>query len=95
MAGDAEVSTIFCCRFEQGFHGSALGEDLVDVGHGADIVQLPEVDVVGLEQLQRLFDHRHGAVARAFLGFGREERFVAAALITLPTYCSLQRSGPP
>src|SRR5271170_3562329 len=36
--------------------------------------------MVGIEQLQRLLDHAQRAVARAFLGLGREERLVAARL---------------
>ena len=53
VAGEAEEAhNLLLFHLEQGFHGAALGEDLVDVGHGADVVKLPEVDVVGLEQLR-------------------------------------------
>ena len=76
VAGDSEIAHDFLvASFEQGFHGSALGEDLVDVGHGADVVQLPEVDVIGLEQLERGLDHAHGSIAGPLLGLGGEKRW--------------------
>ena len=79
VAGDAEVAhDLLLLHFEQRFHRAALGEDLVHVVGSADVVQLPQIDVIGLEQLQRLLDHPHRAVARALLGLGREERLVAA-----------------
>ena len=79
VAGDAEEAHhLLLLHFEQRFHGAALGEDRIHVGHGADIVQLPQVHVIGLEQLQRFFDHAHGAVAGALAGFGGEEGLVAA-----------------
>jgi uncharacterized membrane protein len=79
VAGDAEMAhDLLLLHFEQRFHRAALGEDFVHIGHGADVVQLPEVDVIGLEQLQRLLDHAHGAVAGALLGLGGEEGLVAA-----------------
>ena len=79
VAGDAEMPHhLLLLHLEQRFHGAALGEDLVDIVLRADVVQLPEVDVIGLEQLERLLDHAHGAVARALLGLGGEEGLVAA-----------------
>ena len=53
VAGDAEIAHhLLLLHFEQRFHRAALGKDLVHIGHGADVVQLPEVHVVGLEQLR-------------------------------------------
>ncbi len=82
-------------HFEQRFHRAALGENLVHVVLRADVVQLPKVHVVGLQQLQRLLNHAHRVVARALLGLGREKCLVAPLGHHLATYCSLQRSGPP
>jgi hypothetical protein len=42
-------------------------------------MQLPEVHVVGLEQLQRFLDHAHRIVARPLLGLGGQEGLIAAA----------------
>ena len=48
MAGDAEVADdLLVVHLDEGFHGAALAEDGVDVFGEADVVQLPEVDVVG------------------------------------------------
>src|ERR1035438_10001437 len=55
-------------RLPQRFHGAALGEDSFDVLHQADIVQLPEVQVIGFEQFERLLQHAQRAIARALLG---------------------------
>jgi hypothetical protein len=71
-------------RLEQRFHGSALGEDLVDIRHRANIVQLPQVNVIGLEQLERSFDHAHRAVARPLFRLGRQKRIAAAVLHHFP-----------
>ena len=39
-------------HLEERFHGPSPGEDGLDIGHDADVVELPEVDVIGLEKLQ-------------------------------------------
>ncbi len=41
-------------------------------------MQLPQVDVVGLQQLKRLLDHAQRAVASALFGLGGDEGLVAA-----------------
>jgi len=63
---------------------AALGEKLVDVGHRADIVKLPDIDVIGLEQTERFLDHAHRTIPGAFLGFSGEEGFLPARLQTMP-----------
>ena len=74
VAGDAEVTDdLLVVHLDESFHGSALGEDRVDVFGQADVVELPEIDVVGVEELERLLDHAEGAVAGALLGLGGEE----------------------
>ena len=73
-------TTFWSLHLDEGFHGSALGEDGVDVFGEADVVELPEIDVVGVEELEGLFDHAQGAFAGALLGLGGEEGLVAAGL---------------
>src|ERR1035437_1720369 len=66
VAGEAEVAhDLLLFHFDEGFHGAALGEYLIHIEESADVVQLPEVDVISLEELKRLLDHAHGVVARA------------------------------
>src|SRR5579871_3031269 len=81
MPGDAKITdNLLIAGFEQSLHCAALGKDLIDVGHGADIVQLPEIDVIGLQQLQRSFQHPLRAIASALFRLGSEKGFGSAAL---------------
>ena len=42
VAGEAEkADDLLLFHFEQRFHRTAFGEDLIHIGHGADVVQLP------------------------------------------------------
>ena len=79
--------TTFCCFiFKQSFHGAALGEDRVDVLGQTDVVQLPQIHVIGVQQVEGLFDHAHRAVTRALFGFGGQESLaVGRVFITWPT----------
>src|SRR5208283_264814 len=65
---------------EEGLHGAALSEDGLDVLGLADVVELPEVEMAGVEQLERFFEHAQGTVASALLGLAGEEGFSTAAL---------------
>ena len=70
MAGDAEIANnLLLFHFKQSFHGSALGENLIDVKDGSHVVQLPQIDVIGVKQFEGLFDHAERSVAGALLGF--------------------------
>ena len=55
----------------------SLREDLLDLVVAHDVVQLPEVEVVGLEQPQALLEQAQRPVARAVVGLAREEHFLA------------------
>jgi hypothetical protein len=58
VTGEAEeADDLLLLHLQQCFHSAALGEDVVDIGHGADVVQLPQVYMVGLEKLERFLDH--------------------------------------
>jgi len=67
-------------HLDEGFHGSTFGEDGFDVLREADVVELPEIDVVGVEELEGLFDHAKGGFTGALLRLGGDEGFVAAVL---------------
>jgi hypothetical protein len=49
------VHHFLIARLNQGFYGTAFAEYLVNVFLNSNIVQLPGVDVIGVEQLQRDF----------------------------------------
>ncbi len=81
VAGDAEVAHhLLFLRLPQRFHRAALREYRVHVLHQADVVQLPEIQMIGLQQLQGFFDHAQAAIARALLGLAGEECLRAAPL---------------
>jgi len=43
-------------------------------------MQLPQIQMVGLQELQRLFDHLQRSIACAFLRFAGEKRLASARL---------------
>ncbi len=72
-------------RFAERFRGAIRADEQVRVVVPADSVDLPEIEMVGLQAAERLFEHFHGearfAAVRADLG--HQENFVAAALQAL------------
>ena len=65
VAGKADVAELAgLAGFEGGFEGSAYGEDAVGVFEADDLVELDEVDHVGLEAAERLLE------LLGVLGFG-------------------------
>src|SRR5215469_12051577 len=62
----------------EGFHGAAFGEDGVNLLGDANVVEQPKVEVVGLHELEGLFDIAEGVVAAALPGLGTKEGVVAA-----------------
>ena len=80
-AGDAEIADhLLFAGLLEGFDGSAFGEDLVDVFLNAYVVELPGVDVVGVEELEGDFEVFECGVAGALFGFAGDEDLIAVAL---------------
>ena len=78
--------TIFWSRAcEQGFHGAALGEDLLDLVVGPNVVQLPQVEVIGVQQLERLLQHAQRAIFGALLVLLARNASERRFFITSPT----------
>src|ERR1035437_6428464 len=76
VSGDAEEADhLLVAGFEQGFHRAALGEYLLDLVVGTDVVQLPKVEVICIEQLQRLLQHAERTGLSAFSRLAGEEGF--------------------
>ena len=81
VSGDAEIAHhLLLLHVEQRFHRAALGEDLVHIVHRADVVQLPEIDMIGLQQLERLLNHAHRSIPRALFSLGGEKCFLPPRL---------------
>ena len=81
VGGDTEVADdLLVAHLGEGFHGAAFCEDGVDLLGDANVVKQPEVEVVGLHELEGLFDIAEGVVAAALPGLGTKEGLVAAVL---------------
>jgi hypothetical protein len=78
MAREADVAyfgRLF--RIEHGFHRAALGEDPVWVFQANDFMELHQVNVIGLETLQRFVDLLCRRGFCAAVNLGHQEYFVA------------------
>ena len=81
VGGDTEkADDLLVLHLGEGFHGAAVGEDGVDLLGDANVVEQPEVEVIGLHELEGLFDITEGAVAAALSALGGKEDVVAAVL---------------
>ncbi len=79
VAGEAyEADLTFFFGFYKGFCSSARADEEVGVVCEADSVNLPEVDVIGLQPAQALFEHLSGecAVAAMRADLGHQEGLV-------------------
>ena len=74
-ADETDLARLLC--FQHGFHGAAFGENAVGVFQTDHFVELHQVDVIGLETLERLVDLAGGFRFGAAVDFGHEEDFVA------------------
>ena len=75
-----EAHELLVPRLDQRLDRAALREDLLHLVHLGDVVDLPEVEVIGLQQLERLLEVLERAVARAVVRLAREEDLAPAAL---------------
>jgi len=81
MGGNTKVADdLLVAHLGEGFHRAAFCEDGVDLLGDANIVEQPEIEVVGLHKLEGLFDIAEGVVAAALPGLSTKEGVVAAAL---------------
>src|ERR1035437_9386023 len=81
VAGEADVADLagFLCLLE-GFDGPAVGEAAVGILHAQVLVDLHEVDVVGLQPLERFVDLAGGGLLCASVKLGHEEDLLAVAV---------------
>jgi len=69
MAGDTRKVAADCSRaFSRAFDGRRWGEDAVELVFGLEVVDLPEVEVIGAEVAQALLEEAHGAIVGAVGG---------------------------
>ncbi len=81
VAGESDVAEFAgLLGGESGFHGSAGYEDAVGVFHADDLVELDEVDHVGLESAEGLFELAVECGGGAAVDFGHEEDLGAVAV---------------
>src|SRR2546428_122277 len=79
MAGQAqEADTTLRAGLQECFESSALGEDPLEVVLGPQVVQLPEIEVIGPESAQAVVEQAQGTVAATLVSFGSKEDVPAA-----------------
>ena len=86
VAGESdEADLALLLGFQQRFGGAAGADEEVGIVGETDAVDLPEVDVVGLQPAQALFEHLRGERGVAAVGadLGHQEGLVAPALEAL------------
>ena len=76
--GKANIAnlSLFLCGFH-GLDGAAGAEHLVEIGHLCEGVELVEIDVIGLEQLERLLEVGARIVFHAAVGLAGQEAVVS------------------
>lgn len=74
VAGEADVAD-FALFFglDEGFEGAIGAEDLIGFIVAGDLVDLPEVDVVGAEAFELFLESGHGFGFGVFLEFGHQD----------------------
>ncbi len=81
VAGESDVANLAgLLRGDGGFDGAAWGEDAVGVFEADDLVELDEVDHVGLEAAEGLLKLFVVFVSGAAIHFGHEEDLLAIAV---------------
>ncbi len=80
VAGDPKVlHDTLLPGLEEGMDGAVVGEDLIQLLHSADVVQLPEIQMVGLEGVQALFQELERSVPGPVVGLGGQEHLVPSS----------------
>src|ERR1700690_4342464 len=74
MAREADKSGLPCLLgCFKSLNGAARPEDLVDLSERTDLMNLPQIEMIGLHRAERLFQIRLGSLARALRGFCRHK----------------------
>ena len=96
MAGQSKMANHFLFpRLDDRLHGAAFGEHFSDVTRRADVMQLPEIQMVGLEQLEGFFQHAERGIARALLGLAGQKRLGTPLFHHLPNILLAPALSPP
>src|ERR1700741_3339418 len=70
-------------RLNQGFHRTPFAKNLIDVFLNSNIMQLPGINVIGIQQLERHVEVFKRGIAGSLFGLSRDKNMVPAALKTL------------
>ncbi len=74
VAGQPEVAhPAIGLGLGQRLDGAAFGDDAVEIGGGAQVVQLPQVEVIGAQPLEAVVEQAQRTVAAAIAGLRGEE----------------------
>jgi hypothetical protein len=79
MAGQPQMlDAAVGLRLQERLEGAPFAEDAVEVVEGAQIVQLPKVEVIGVQAAQRIVEQAQRTIAAALVRLGGEEDLLAA-----------------
>src|SRR5271156_6094239 len=70
-------------RLNQGFYRAAFAKNLINVLLNSNIVQLPRINVIGIEQLERHLEVFKRGIAGSLFGLACDKNVVSAALKAL------------
>src|SRR5579872_6125310 len=79
-----ESNGFLAARLLERLDRPAFAEHLLDIAHRTDVVELPDVHMVGLEQFQGLFEHSQRTVTGPVFGLGGDKGLFAAPFQHLP-----------
>src|SRR5271165_1773242 len=81
VTGEPDVACFaLLARPKHGFERATWREDALGLFHADHFVELQEVDVIGLQALQRLLELPSGAFGAATIDLGHQERLVSIAV---------------
>ena len=82
VAGEADIAHLarLLC-IEHGLHCATVGKDAVGVFQADHLVELHQVDAIGLQAAERLVDLLRGGCPGAAVDLGHEKNFVAVAAL--------------
>src|SRR5258708_4708640 len=79
MTGQAqETHPALRAGLQERFEGASFGEDAVEVVLSPQIVQLPEIEMIGVQSAQAVVEKAQGAVPRTVVSLGSKEDLAAA-----------------
>src|SRR5438132_7291599 len=90
VAGESDVSNLASLLGLQGsFHAAAGAKDAVRISHANHFMKLPEVEVIGLQPLQRFIELLGGRLFGLAVNLGHKECFLPISVAQRLSHANL------